>query len=83
MPDEDDLMHQEVHVETEHNVHTVLAEAFPNPMCRAHVLATLLAEQVQEIDDAEDLQDIFAMLGMIVYQRAVRDYALMHPAGTA
>lgn len=80
---EDDLMHEEEHVEVEHKVHTVLTEAFADPACRAHVLATLLAREVQMIDDAEALQDVFSMLGMIVYQRAVRDYALMHPAGCA
>lgn len=81
--DEIDLMHEEEHVETEHRVHVVLTEAFPDPACRAHVLATLLAHEVQQIDDVEALQDVFSMLGMIVYQRAVRDYALMHPAGNA
>ena len=81
--DEEDLLHEEEHVEVEHKVHTVLDAAFIDPACRAHVLATLLAREVQMIDDAEALQDVFSMLGMIVYQRAVRDYALMHPAGSA
>ena len=46
-------------------------------------LLTLIRKMVEMIDDAEALQDVFSMLGMIVYQRAVRDYALMHPAGSA
>lgn len=83
MSDENDLMHEEEHVETEHKVHTVLAEAFDDPGCRAHVLATLLAHEVQRIDDTETLQDVFSMLGLIIYQRAVQDYALMHPEGSA
>lgn len=81
--DDDELAHQELHVDTEYRVRHVLKEALSDPACRAHVLATLLREEIRALDDVEDLQDIFSMLGMMVFERAVSDQHLMHPVGSA
>lgn len=81
--DDEEQRHYELHAETERRVRALLDGALDEPVCRAHVLASLLRDEIQLLEDPEDLQDIFSLLGMMVYERAVRDQYLMHPVGNA
>lgn len=81
--DDEEQRHYDLHVDAERRVRGLLDGALDEPVCRAHVLASLLRDEIQLLEDPEDLQDIFSLLGMMVYERAVRDQYLMHPVGNA
>lgn len=81
--DDEEQRHYELHEETERRVRGLLDSALDEPVCRAHVLASILRDEIHLLEDADDLQDIFSLLGMMVYERAVKDQYLMHPVGNA
>lgn len=79
----DDEQHKELHFDTESELHAILHGVFDLPSCRANVLATLLRDEIYLMDDVEDLQDIFSMLGMMVFERMLADQSLLNPMGSA
>ena len=79
-------LHNEAHLNAEHDVRSALYATFHDERlnaCRAAVLIEVLRDEFMQIDDIEDVSGIVYSLGQMIMLRAELDGAMLAAEGSA
>lgn len=78
-----DEEHEELHNQVAEDVDDLLNQHFTDPACRAAVLLGVLSYEVEQMDDATNVQDVFTAMGDIVMSRMMSDHKMLNTKGSA
>lgn len=79
-------LHNEAHLNAEHDVRAALYATFHDERlyaCRSAVLIEVLRDEFMRIDDLEEVSGIVYLLGQIIMLRAELDGAMLAAEGSA